>query len=45
MLPKDADKATAEAAALAQENVQRALDGATPKKIIIVPNKIVNLVA
>lgn len=44
-LPKDADKATAEAAALAQENVIKTLDGATPKKIIIVPNKIVNLVA
>jgi leucyl-tRNA synthetase len=44
-LPKDADKAAVEAAALAEANVQRTLAGAAPKKIIIVPNKIVNLVA
>ncbi|HRJ12822.1 MAG TPA: class I tRNA ligase family protein, partial [Alphaproteobacteria bacterium] len=43
-LPKDADKATAEAAALAEPNVMKTLNGAQPKKIIIVPNKIVNLV-
>ena len=41
-LPKDADKATAEAAALAEPNVIKTLDGATLKKIIIVPNRIVN---
>jgi len=44
-LPKGADKAEAEAAALAEPNVQRALDGAAPKKVIVVPDKIVNLVA
>jgi leucyl-tRNA synthetase len=43
-LPKNADKAAAEAAALAEPNVQSHLAGAAPKKIIIVPNKIVNLV-
>jgi leucyl-tRNA synthetase len=45
ILPKDADKAAVEAAALAEPNVQKTLAGAAPKKIIIVPNKIVNLVA
>lgn len=41
---RDADKATIEAAALANENVQRYLEGA-PKKIIVVPGKLVNIVA
>ncbi|GGC82685.1 leucine--tRNA ligase [Undibacterium terreum] len=41
---KDADKATIEAAALANENVQRYVEG-TPKKIIVVPGKLVNIVA
>ncbi len=30
--------------ALADANVKRALDGKTPKKVIVVPNKIVNIV-
>jgi leucyl-tRNA synthetase len=41
---KDADKASIEAAALANENVQKFVAGA-PKKIIIVPGKLVNIVA
>jgi leucyl-tRNA synthetase len=41
---KDADKATIEAAALANENVQKYVVGA-PKKIIVVPGKLVNIVA
>ena len=41
---KDADKATIEAAALANENVQKYLEGA-PKKVIVVPGKLVNIVA
>ncbi len=41
---KDADKATIEATALASESVQRFLEGA-PKKIIVVPGKLVNIVA
>ncbi|MFC3110285.1 leucine--tRNA ligase [Undibacterium arcticum] len=41
---KDADKATIEAAALANEQAQRYIEG-TPKKIIIVPGKLVNIVA
>ncbi|SHF11562.1 leucyl-tRNA synthetase [Loktanella atrilutea] len=40
----DADAATVEAAVLAQDAVQRNLDGATPKKIIVVPGRIVNIV-
>jgi leucyl-tRNA synthetase len=41
---KDADKASIEAAALANEGVKKFLEGA-PKKIIIVPGKLVNIVA
>jgi leucyl-tRNA synthetase len=40
---KQADKAVIEAAALANENVQKFIDGA-PKKIIVVPGKLVNIV-
>ena len=34
-----------EAKALAAPNVARLLDGAAPKKIIVVPDRLVNLVA
>ncbi|MBV8666515.1 MAG: leucine--tRNA ligase [Burkholderiaceae bacterium] len=44
MVPKDADKTAIEAAALAQENVRKYIEGA-PKKIIVVPGKLVNIVA
>ncbi len=40
----DADKATVEAIALAEPEVIKFLDGATPKKIIVVPGRIVNVV-
>jgi leucyl-tRNA synthetase len=43
-LARDADQGTAEAAALADPAVQRALDNKTPRKIILVPNRIINLV-
>jgi len=43
-LPRDSAEAEAEAAALAQPPVQRAIDGKTPRKIIVVPNRIVNVV-
>ncbi|MFY0592677.1 leucine--tRNA ligase [Roseivirga sp.] len=43
-LPADFSKEQIEAAALANENVQKWLEGATPKKVIVVPKKIVNLV-
>jgi leucyl-tRNA synthetase len=41
---KDADKAAIEAAALANENVKKFVEG-TPKKVIVVPGKLVNIVA
>ncbi|MBU6164825.1 MAG: leucine--tRNA ligase [Alphaproteobacteria bacterium] len=39
------DKAALEAAALALPGVVRTLDGASPKKIIVVPDRLVNIVA
>jgi leucyl-tRNA synthetase len=41
---KDAAKADIEAAALANENVRKYVEG-TPKKIVVVPGKLVNIVA
>jgi leucyl-tRNA synthetase len=43
-VPKDLDKAEVEKRALADEAVQRALDGSAPKKLIVVPGRIVNVV-
>ncbi|TFH21092.1 MAG: hypothetical protein E4H05_00895, partial [Acidimicrobiales bacterium] len=40
----DADTATVEAAALADSKVISALDGAPPKKVIVVPGRMVNIV-
>ncbi len=40
----DASNADVEAAALAQDAVQKALDGKPPRKIIVVPGRIVNVV-
>lgn len=40
----DADKDSLEASALADEKVQAFLAGATPKKVIVVPGRLVNLV-
>ncbi len=42
---KDLDKAEVEKLALATDGVLRALDGAAPKKVIVVPGRIVNVVA
>jgi leucyl-tRNA synthetase len=42
---RDADNKTVEAAALAEDGVKRALAGAAPKKVIVVPGRIVNIVA
>ena len=41
---KDASKDEIEAIALADENVQKFVTG-TPKKIIVVPGRLVNIVA
>jgi leucyl-tRNA synthetase len=43
-LPRDVAKEEAEAAALAEPNVQRAIEGKPPRKVIVVPNRIVNVV-
>jgi leucyl-tRNA synthetase len=39
-----ADKAAIEQAALAHEMFQKFSNGATPKKVIVVPGRLVNLV-
>ena len=44
-LPRDAAEDVARETALSHENVQRALDGKSPRKVIVVPNRIVNVVA
>ncbi|MCF6282887.1 MAG: leucine--tRNA ligase [Candidatus Polarisedimenticolaceae bacterium] len=44
-VPADADKAAVEAVALADENVQRFLGGLTVRKVIVVPKKLVSVVA
>jgi leucyl-tRNA synthetase len=43
VVAKGADKASIEAAALASEGVQKFIEG-TPKKIIVVPGKLINIV-
>ncbi|GAB4239309.1 MAG: leucine--tRNA ligase [Ekhidna sp.] len=42
--PADAGKETIEAGALANETIQKWMDGKAPKKVIVVPKKIVNIV-
>jgi leucyl-tRNA synthetase len=44
VVPAEADAATIEAAALADEKIQALLDGAAPRKVIVVPGRTVNLV-
>ncbi len=44
-LAADADQKTAENAALSEANVQAALEGKSVKKVIVVPGRIVNVVA
>ena len=43
-IAKDADKAMLEQLALAHEAVQKHLSGATPKKIVVVPGRLINVV-
>ena len=43
--PLGLDRAAAEALALASEKVQRQLNGASPRKVIVVPDRLVNIVA
>jgi leucyl-tRNA synthetase len=42
--PKGADKDTLEALALASANLQRSIDGAPVRKVIVVPDRLVNIV-
>ncbi|WP_299846678.1 leucine--tRNA ligase [uncultured Paracoccus sp.] len=44
-VPKDMGKDQIEALVMADETVQRFLEGAAPKKLIVVPGRIVNVVA
>ena len=44
VVPRHAGNAEVEAAVLALDAVTKALDGKTPKKVIIVPGRIVNVV-
>jgi len=42
-VPREADRATIEALAMANEHVQKFLTG-TPKKVVVVPGKLINIV-
>ncbi len=44
-LPADVENSAMEAAALADEKVKESLGGKPPKKVIVVPKKLVNIVA
>jgi leucyl-tRNA synthetase len=43
-LPRGSDRAATEAAALAEPNVRRAIEGKPLRRVIVVPDKIVNVV-
>jgi leucyl-tRNA synthetase len=43
--PRGLDRAAAEALALASDKVQRQLAGSVPRKVIVVPDRLVNIVA
>jgi leucyl-tRNA synthetase len=43
--PRGLDRAQAEALALSSEKVRRQLAGSTPRKVIVVPDRLVNIVA
>jgi len=43
--PRGLDRSAAEALALSSEKVQRQLAGASPRKVIVVPDRLVNIVA
>ncbi|HMR61087.1 hypothetical protein, partial [Amaricoccus sp.] len=44
VVPAGADRATIESLVLADAAVVRLLDGAQPKKLVVVPDRIVNVV-
>ncbi|HLO62608.1 MAG TPA: class I tRNA ligase family protein, partial [Azonexus sp.] len=43
-VPAEADKASIEAAALANEDAQKFMEGKAPKKVVVVPGRLVNIV-
>jgi len=43
--PRGLPREDAEALALASDKVRRQLDGASPRKVIVVPDRLVNIVA
>ena len=43
--PRGLDRESIEAMALAAEKVQRVLEGKPPRKVIVVPDRLVNIVA
>jgi leucyl-tRNA synthetase len=43
-IDRDADSETVKATALGVDSVMRALAGKTPRKVIVVPQRIVNVV-
>jgi leucyl-tRNA synthetase len=45
VVPADADRAAIEAIAAKDEAVQKFAEGKPPKKIIVVPGRLVNVVA
>ncbi len=45
LMPKGAAKDIVEAAALASDKIVRSLEGKQPKKVIVVPDRLVNIVA
>lgn len=44
-IARDADQAAVEQATMALDFVQKALEGKAPRKVIVVPQRIVNVVA
>jgi leucyl-tRNA synthetase len=44
VVARDADRAAIEERALADDAVRKALGGSSPKKLIVVPGRIVNVV-
>jgi leucyl-tRNA synthetase len=45
LAPRGLDRAAAEALALSSGKIQRQLGGAAPRKVIVVPDRLVNIVA
>ncbi|UZK65217.1 leucine--tRNA ligase [Sphingomonas sp. M1-B02] len=45
VMPKGADREIVEAAAMASDKVVRQLEGKAPRKVIVVPDRLVNIVA